>query len=128
MSEISPASPASPASRVSPAPTFWSRHARTILGAALLLLGIHDILGPHGFLAMRRTQQEMDQLRSDVQRLNKENGEMNDEAKSLKSDPQAIERIAREEMGLARPGEMIFKLPPPPPAAQSGSGSTTNAH
>jgi cell division protein FtsB len=131
MSQIAPASPASPnstaapASRIPPAGSFWRRHARAILGAALLLLGIHDILGPHGFLAMRRTQKEMDQLRSDVQRLNKENSEMNDEAKSLKTDPNAIERIAREEMGLARPGEMIFKLPPPPPTAPSGS--TTNS-
>jgi cell division protein FtsB len=111
-------------SAVSPVASFWSRHARTILGAALLLLGIHDILGPHGFLAMRRTQKEMDQLRSDVQRLNKENSDMTGEAKSLKTDPQAIERIAREEMGLARPGEMIFKLPPPSPATQSGSTTT----
>lgn len=123
MSQIAPASPVSP---VPPTSSFWRRHARMILGAALLLLGIHDILGPHGFLAMRRTQKEMDQLRSDVQRLNKENGEMSDEAKSLKTDPKAIERIAREEMGLARPGEIIIKLPPPPPAAQSNS--TTEPH
>ena len=39
---------------------------------------------------------------------------MSDEAKSLKTDPKAIERIAREEMGLARPGEMIFKIPDTP--------------
>ena len=76
---------------------------------------------------MRRTQQEMDRLRSDVQRLNRENSEMTGEAKSLKTDPQAIERIAREEMGLARPGEMIFKLPPPPPAQQS-DGATAKSH
>jgi cell division protein FtsB len=124
MSQISPEPPAA---RVSPAASFWSRHARTILGAALLLLGIHDILGPHGFLAMRRTQQEMDRLRSDVQRLNRENNEMTGEAKLLKTDPQAIERIAREEMGLARPGELIFKLPPPPPAQQSDS-ATAKSH
>jgi cell division protein FtsB len=30
---------------------------------------------------------------------------------SLKTDPKSIERIAREEMGLARSGELIFKLP-----------------
>jgi cell division protein FtsB len=103
--------------------SFWRRHARTILAGALLLIGIHDILGPHGFLAMRRTQKEMDQLRSDVARLNKENSSMSDEAKSLKSDPQAIERIAREEMGLARPGEMIFKLPPPAPGQSGGAAA-----
>jgi len=108
-----PAEAAPRAPRRKPAASFWSRYARVILGSAILLLGIHDILGPHGFLAMRRTQKEMDQLRSDVDKLNKENNELADDAKSLKSDPQAIERIAREDMGLARPGEMIFKLPPP---------------
>jgi cell division protein FtsB len=122
---MSPTAPSLPTSRIAPAPSFWSRHARTILGAALLLLGIHDVLGPHGFLAMRRTQQEMDQLRSDVQRLNKENSQMSDEATALKTDPKAIERIAREEMGLARPGEMIFKLPASPSAAQTGSATKT---
>jgi cell division protein FtsB len=113
-----PAAPASRGSRLKPRPSFWSRYARTILGAAILLLGIHDILGPHGFLAMRRTQREMNQLRSDVDRLNKENNQLADDATALKSDPQAIERIAREDMGLARPGEMIFKLPPPAPVQQ----------
>ncbi len=113
------ASPASPGPRVKPAPSFWSRHARTILGAAILLIGIHDVLGPHGFLAMRRTQKEMDQLRSQVDHLNLENDRLAVDAKALKSDPQAVERIAREDMGLARPGEMIFKLPAPPPAQQS---------
>jgi len=108
-----PAVAASRGSRLKPTPSLWARYARTILGAAILLLGIHDILGPHGFLAMRRTQKEMDQLRSEVNRINKENSTLADQATALKSDPQAIERIAREDMGLARPGEMIFKLPPP---------------
>ena len=114
-----PAETASRAPRPKSPASFWNRYARLILGAAILLLGIHDILGPHGFLAMRRTQKEMDQLRFEVDKLNKENNELADDAKSLKSDPQAIERIARENMGLARPGEMIFKLPPPPPAQES---------
>ena len=124
-----PAEPAAPLSRgprVKPVPSFWSRYARLILGAAILLLGIHDILGPHGFIAMRRTQKEMDQLRSQVDKLNKENSDLAGDATALKSDPQAVERIARENMGLARPGEMIFKLPPPPPAEQSPKNNSHN--
>lgn len=110
-------------SRVAQPPSFWSRHARSILGVALAALAIHDVLGPHGFLAMRRTQKEMEQLRADIQRLNQENDELGGQVKSLKTDPKSIERIAREEMGLARPGEMIFKLPPPP----EKSGGATNS-
>ena len=43
--------------------------------------------------------------------------------KALKSDPAAIERIAREEMGLARPGEYIFKTP-----AKSGDAPALGSH
>ena len=100
-------------SRVAQPPSFWSRHARAILGMALLALGIHDIFGAHGFLAMRRTQKEMEQIRGNIERLDHENTALADQVNSLKTDPKTIERIAREEIGLARPGEKIFKLPPP---------------
>jgi cell division protein FtsB len=74
---------------------------------------IHDVFGSHGFLAMRRTQRQIDQLHGEIEQLNQENQALADHVNDLKTDPKTIERIAREEMGLARPGEMIFKLPPP---------------
>ena len=91
--------------------SFWSRHARIILGLALLVLGIHDLFGAHGFLAMRRTQKQIDQLHSEIDGLNKQNDQLSGQVQSLKTDPQAVERLAREQMGLAKPGEMIFKMP-----------------
>ncbi len=96
--------------------SFWSRHAGEILGVALLALAIHDVFGAHGFLAMRRTQKEMEQLRADIARLNQENGALAGQVKSLQTDPRAIERLARD-MGMARPGEIIFKLPPAAPGS-----------
>ena len=94
-------------------PPFWRRHLLEILGLALLALAIHNVFGSHGFLAMRRNQKQIEQLRGEIERLNKENHELADHVNALRTDPKTIERIAREEMGLARPGEMIFKLPPP---------------
>ena len=41
---------------------------------------------------------------------------MDKENQALKSDPAAIERQAREQMGLSKPGEKIYKLPDKPPA------------
>jgi cell division protein FtsB len=95
-------------------PSFFRRHLRTILGVVVIALAIHDVFGPHGFLAMRRTQEEIEQFSAEMQKLNQENQALSDEVTSLKSDPRLIERIAREDMGLARPGEMIFKLPVSP--------------
>jgi cell division protein FtsB len=66
---------------------------------------------------MRRTQKEIEQIREQIGKMNDENKSLAEEVNSLKTDPKSIERIAREEMGLARPGEMIFKLPDP---AKSG--------
>ncbi len=93
-------------------PPFFRRHARTLLAGALALLFVHDIFGAHGFMAMRRTQKEIERVRMDIDRLNKENEQLGQQVKALRSDPKLIERIAREEMGLARPGEIIIHLPP----------------
>jgi cell division protein FtsB len=87
------------------------RHMRQILGLALFALLVHDIFGPHGFIAMRRTQKEIEEIREQIGKVNQENKSLTEEVNALKTDPKSIERIAREEMGLARPGEMIFKIP-----------------
>ena len=95
----------------SDAAAYLRRNARQILGLALFALLLHDIFGVHGFIAMRRTQNEIKQIREQIGKLNSENKSLSSQVNSLKTDPKAIERIAREEMGLARPGEIIYKLP-----------------
>jgi cell division protein FtsL len=85
-----------------------------IVGFALLLL--QDVFGTHGVLAMRRSQKEAQEIRKDISRLDEENQRLQDRVKSLKTDPAAIEKIAREEMKLSRPGEFIFQTHPKPPS------------
>jgi cell division protein FtsB len=96
---------------------YLRRNARQILGLALFALLVHDVFGPHGFIAMRRTQKEIEQIREQIGKMNDQNKSLTEEVNSLKTDPKSIERNAREEMGLARPGEMIFKLPDSPKSA-----------
>ena len=91
--------------------SYLRRNTRQILGLALLALLVHDVFGPHGFIAMRRTQKEIEQIREQIGKMNDENKSLTEQVNSLKTDPRSIERIAREEMGLARPGEYIFKIP-----------------
>ena len=95
----------------SEAAAYVRRNAGQILILGLLVLLLHDVFGPHGFLAMRRTQKEIEQVRGQISKINDENKSLSNQVNSLKTDPRAIERIAREEMGLARPGELIYKLP-----------------
>ena len=86
-----------------------------VCGLLLLLLCVHQIIGEHGQLKMRQRQGEVQQLELEVSHLEEENQRLEQHVQRLQSDPAAIERIAREEMKLARPGEIIFTLPAPPP-------------
>jgi cell division protein FtsL len=89
----------------------WAHYGRALLGVCVFGLFLHDIFGTHGFLAMRRTKQEIERVQGEIARLNKENTELSQEVKALKSDPHKIESIARDELGLAKPGEVIIKIP-----------------
>ena len=97
---------------------FLRRNLHQILGLALLALFLHDVFSTHGLLAMLRTQKEIQQIREQIGKIDAENKSLSNEVNALRTDPKAIERIAREDMGLARPGELIYKLPDSGPPSQ----------
>jgi cell division protein FtsB len=104
-----PASPPNDASdRIS---SLWRLYGRSVLGLLILVLVVHDIFGTHGFLAMRRTQAEINTVNANLVRLNAENSRLAELVHDLKSDPRTIEKLAREGSLLAKPGEVIIKIP-----------------
>lgn len=100
---------------------FLRRNLTWFLLAGLILLLIQDIFGTHGVLAMRRSQLQAESMQKQINELNEENRQLESNVKSLKSDPTAIERIAREQMGLARPGEFVFKVQPDDTGSKSSA-------
>jgi cell division protein FtsB len=87
------------------------QYGRGLLGLLVLVMIVHDVFGTHGFLAMRRTQSEIKKVKADLDALSKENAVLEQEVKDLNSDPRLIEKIARDDLGLARPGEIIIRIP-----------------
>ena len=87
------------------------QYGRGLLGLLVLVMIVHDVFGTHGFLAMRRTQVEISKVKANLEALSKENAALAQEVKDLNSDPRLIEKIARDDLGLARPGEIIIRLP-----------------
>ena len=105
---------------------FLRRNMHWFLVAAFTLLVLQDVFGTHGLVAMRHAQKEAARVQQQIDQINEENSQLQDKVKALKTDPQAIEHIAREEMGLARPGEYIFKTEPRPgDASQPPSGPSS---
>jgi cell division protein FtsB len=91
---------------------FWRRNLYGFLFAGFVLLLLQDIFGAHGVLAMRRSQAEARKIQEEITQLDRENKKLQDHVKDLKTDPSTMECIAREDFGLARPGELIFKTQP----------------
>ena len=87
------------------------KNLRVLLALFVALLFVHDIFGAHGYLSMRQTQDGIKKVRAEVTALNKENAALEQTVKDLKHDPRAIEKIAREELILAKPCEIIIKIP-----------------
>jgi cell division protein FtsB len=89
---------------------FVRRNLNWFLVAGLGLLILQDVFGTHGVLAMRRSLKEAAEVKQEINQLDQENKQLQQNVQNLKSDPATIERIAREQLGLARPGEYIFKI------------------
>lgn len=87
------------------------RYATYVLVVVCIALLVHEILGAHGFMALRQDKKEIESLRQQIRQLQDENEQLDKRIKALQSDPKAIERLAREKMRFARPGELIYTVP-----------------
>ncbi|MFP5227911.1 MAG: FtsB family cell division protein [Acidobacteriota bacterium] len=76
--------------------------------AAALLFGYHAIFGENGLSVYQQRRAEDRVVQKRIAELQKENAKLAEQVKELKSDPDAIEREARERLHYARPGEVIW--------------------
>ncbi len=98
---------------------FYRNGALVLLLVAIALI-VHNIFGQNGYLALRRQQQELQTLQQKIEQLKQENEQLDKQIKALKSDPAAIERLAREQMHLVKPGEKVYTLPDKEQKAEGG--------
>lgn len=77
---------------------------------ALVALVLGSLFGDRGILQLLAQRKRAEALQHEIHEMRGENLRLAAEIRSLRSDPRAIERIAREQLGLARPGETVFIL------------------
>ncbi|MDP1923104.1 MAG: septum formation initiator family protein [Myxococcales bacterium] len=63
-----------------------------------------------GFRRYLRLSQDVKSLKERNKRLGDDNVRLRREVEALRDDPRALERAAREELGLVKPGEIVFSL------------------
>jgi cell division protein FtsB len=85
--------------------------ALAVAGAWLLQ---HAVFSAGGYLTWRREQQAYGKVETRVKQLQQRNRELNASVRELSSNPQAIESIAREQLHLTKPGEVVYTFPTKP--------------
>ena len=81
---------------------------RYLIVAVGCVLIIDALVGDRGLLAMVKARQQYRSLETSLVQSRAENAQLREQARQLREDPQAIEEIARRELGLIRPGEKLF--------------------
>ena len=74
---------------------------------SMMALAIHS---EKGFLAMWEKQHELARLESGTADVKAVNAQLRQEIWRLRNDLEYIEKIAREELRLVRPGEVVFEF------------------
>ena len=88
----------------------WHPVGTVVAVGLALLLGWHVVNGKHGLSVWQQMRSQDRELQQEIRDLQQENATMRKQVDELKSNPDAIERKAREELHYARPGEVIYTL------------------
>ena len=98
----------SQASTSSVPPATCRRTLQMLLVFVTLVLVINALVGERGLTETLRARKQHQELVTSIERLRGENARLREEARRLRSDPSTIEALARQELGLIKPGEMLF--------------------
>ena len=88
----------------------WLRYV--LLGVAGL--GVYHVLtGPSGALNLLRLKRERAKMEADLDSLTQRKRDLQVEKARLERDSAFIERVARKDLGMARPDEKVFRFVTP---------------
>ena len=87
------------------------RNAIFVMALLSLVMLMHEIFGRNGYMTLRSEKKQFIGLQKQIQTTSEENKKLEQKIQALKNDPAAVEKQARDQLHLARPGEIIYMLP-----------------
>ena len=83
-------------------------HSKIIWAIILLLIFYVVFLFSDKYARTLQLKEDIKRLESEIEELKMKNNNLSEEVESLKSD-ESVEKIAREELGLTKPDEILIK-------------------
>lgn len=88
---------------------FWQRFGPKLLLLATLIVIVDALIGDKGLLERIRERQRFDDVYQTLEQVQHENSNLREQARRLREeDPATIEDEARRQLGMIKPGEMLF--------------------
>jgi cell division protein FtsB len=79
-----------------------------VLALVTVVLVVDALVGDKGLLETMRARRQYADVATSLGALRQQNAQLREEIRRLKEDPGTIESLARQELGLMRPGELLF--------------------
>lgn len=95
------------------------RNAIFVMALLSLVMLMHEIFGQNGYLTLRHEKKQYTNLQKQIQTVSEENKQLEQKIHALKNNPEAVEKQARDQLHLAKPGEIIYMLPDKTPSPSS---------
>ncbi len=86
------------------------RHFRLAV-VVVLALAVMSVVGNRGLIRLYHLRQERAALEREIEQLSAAKAALAAEVQGMRIDPSRIEAIAREDLGLVKPGELVFEFP-----------------
>ena len=80
--------------------------------SVLVFLGLILIIFFPGYAKILEMRQKNRKLDADIKRLKGENIALGIEKEKLEKDPEYLEQVAREKLGIVKKGETVYRLVP----------------
>jgi cell division protein FtsB len=81
-----------------------------LFGALILVFSVVTAIGKHGALHLWRLRGEKDRLDEQNFRMQKETAILRERIYRIRNDDAFLEKLAREELNLVRPGEIVYRF------------------
>lgn len=81
-----------------------------LLGSLILLLSLVTIVGERGALHVWRLRGEKTRIDEQNYRMQRDNEALRQKITRVRHDNHYLEKLAREELNMARPGEVVYRF------------------
>ena len=98
----------------------FSKRVRVIL-ILFAIFFVFAVVYLPGFSKYQELKKKESDITKEIERLGDESLQLVQEEKRLESDSEYLEKVAREDLGRVRPGEVVYKILPVPKNQSNGN-------